>query len=111
MTRSKKKTRRSGRRFDALPDAKKERIFRELEAKSTEELLAESRPLDKRERAEWRTIKRKMGRPRIGRGTTNVSVSLEKKLLQRADRFARAHGMSRSELIARGVESFLSSAA
>jgi len=101
----------TGEDFDALADAQKKRIFHELESKTTEQLLAESRPLNKTERATWREIKKKLGRPRIGKGTTNISVSLEKQLLEAADRFARQHGMSRSELIARGVRAFIGSAA
>jgi hypothetical protein len=68
MRKPKTKQTLTGRDFDALPHAQKERIFQELEAKSTEELLAESRPLSRKERAEWNQIKRKMGRPRIGKG-------------------------------------------
>lgn len=108
---SKRKKARAIRVFDDLPDAEKERIFRELASKSTEQLLAESRPLNKEERTEWRQIKRKMGRPRIGKGTTNVSISLEKQLLRKTDRFARVHGISRSEVISRGVKAYLGSAA
>ena len=101
----------TGLEFDALPDHEKERIFQELENKTTEQLIAESRPLTKKERAEWRQIKKKIGRPKIGRGTTNISVSLEKSLLKAADRFAIKHGMSRSQLIARGVRAIIGSAA
>jgi hypothetical protein len=106
----------TGEEFDALSEHEKERIFQELENKTTEQLIAESRPLNKKERAEWRQIKRKIGRPRIGRprigrGTTNISVSLEKSLVKAADRFAMKHGMSRSQLIARGVRAIIGSAA
>jgi hypothetical protein len=52
MTKPKTKQTLTGRDFDALPHAQKERIFQELEAKSTEQLLAESRPLSRKERAE-----------------------------------------------------------
>ena len=101
----------TGEQFDALPEHEKERIFQELENKTTEQLIAESRPLNKKERTEWRQIRRKIGRPRIGRGTTNISVSLEKSLVKAADRFAMKHGMSRSQLIARGVRAIIGSAA
>jgi len=97
--------------FDALPAAEKERIFQGIERQTPAQRLAESRPLNRRERAIRRSIKRKAGRPRIGKGTTNISVSLEKGLLKRADAYARRRGMSRSELIARGVEVLLGSAA
>lgn len=97
--------------FDALSASKKERIFRELDTKSTEQLLAESRPLNAAQRATWRRIRKKMGRPRIGKGTANVSITLEKDLLRKADRYAKIHGMSRSQLIAQGVRAVLESAA
>jgi hypothetical protein len=39
--------------FIALPDEEKERIFQELEAMTTEAMLARSRPLNARERRQW----------------------------------------------------------
>src|SRR5258708_34831775 len=100
----------TGEEFDALHEYEKERIFQELEDKSTEQLIAESRPLNKKERAEWRQIKKKIGRPRIGRGTTNISVSLEKSLVKAVDRFAMNHGISRWQLIARGLRAVIGQA-
>jgi len=97
--------------FLALPDAEKERIWQEIDFQSTEELLRQSRPLNARERRQWRAFKKKLGRPRIGKGTTNVSVSMEKGLLKKADRFAKAHGLSRSQLVANGVKAIIGSAA
>jgi hypothetical protein len=101
----------TGEDFEALPDREKERIWQEIDSQSTEELLRQSRPLNARERQEWRAFKKKLGRPRVGKGTTNVSVSMEKGLLKKADRFAKAHGMSRSELVANGVKAVIGSAA
>jgi hypothetical protein len=48
-----------------------------------------------------RKIKRGRGRPRVGAGSRRVQITMEQTLLARADRFAKAHGLSRSELIAR----------
>ena len=97
--------------FESLPDAQKESIWQEIDRKTTAQLLAESRPLNARERRQWSRFQKKAGRPRIGRGTTNISISLEKGLLREFDRFARKAGMSRSELIARGVRAIIDSAA
>src|SRR5690242_16784754 len=97
--------------FESLPDAQKESIWQEIDRKTTAQLLAESRPLNARERRQWSRFQKKVGRPRIGRGTTNISISLEKGLLREFDRFARKAGMSRSELIARGVRAIIDSAA
>ena len=55
----------------------------------------------KRHDALVRKIKRRRGRPRVGAGAQRVQVTMERSLLERADRYARAHGLSRSELIAR----------
>ncbi len=48
--------------------------------------------------------KRKRGRPRIGKGTQIISVSVEKGLLARADRLAKRLHLKRAELVARGLE-------
>jgi hypothetical protein len=108
-----KKTKRemSAEDFQALSDAEKEKIWREIDAQSPQESLRQSRPLNSKEKRQWRKLKRKLGRPMIGKGTTNISVSMERELLKKADSFARAHGLSRSELIASGVRAVIGSAA
>src|SRR5437764_10210334 len=60
-------------------------------------------PLTAAEQAEWDRTKRKRGRPRKGKGSVNVLVSLERGLLESADAFARDHGLGRSALIAIGL--------
>ena len=90
--------------FKALPDDEKQRIFDELDSQTPEQREAESRPLNAAERAQWRRTKRRLrgpGRPRLGReGTAKVSITVERDLLSRADRYAKAHGLARSELFA-----------
>lgn len=58
-------------------------------------------------KAIWEQMKRKRGRPARGEGAKIIAVSLEKGLLARSDRFARKHGITRSALIARGLEAVL----
>ena len=99
------------RQFEDLPKSEKDRIAREIEAETPQQRLARSRPLNASERAQWRRFKKKPGRPKMGAGSINVSVSLEKTLLRQADRFARRHGMSRSELVTQGVKAMIGSAA
>ncbi|HXE53240.1 MAG TPA: hypothetical protein VN541_09510 [Tepidisphaeraceae bacterium] len=97
--------------FIALPDSQKQRIVREIEAETPEQRLARSRPLNARERAQWRKFKKKMGRPVIGKGAKTISLTVERDLLRRADAYAREHGISRSRLVARGIQAILDSAA
>lgn len=49
----------------------------------------------------------RMGRPRIGRGAEKIRVSMERGLLAQVDAFARKNGLSRSQLIARGVRAVM----
>jgi len=97
----------TGREFDALPAAEKERIFQELENETPEQRRANSRPLNSEERKRWERIKKKLGRPKIGKGAKVVSVSVEADLLKRMDAYAKGHGLKRSELIIQGVKSIL----
>lgn len=70
----------------------------------------EFRPLTASERAQWERAKRKQpGRPRTGSGAKVVSVSIEQSLLDRADRMARKHGVTRASLVARGLRAVLAS--
>jgi hypothetical protein len=48
-----------------------------------------------------------MGRPKVGKGAKIITMSIEIDLLERATRFAKANGMNRSALIARGLESVM----
>jgi hypothetical protein len=50
---------------------------------------------------------RRRGRPRKGRGAQVISLSIEKNLLKRAERFAEAEGLSRSELFSRSLRAVL----
>jgi hypothetical protein len=103
------KSRRRGNlttsRFEALPDTEKERIYREIDGKSTEQLVAESKPLTPAQRARWNRVKKNLGgRPKLGKfGTAIVSITVERELLRKADAFAKAKGLKRSELFTRGV--------
>lgn len=58
-------------------------------------------------RAKWQRAQRKRGRPRQGSGVRVISVSLEKKLLNRCDALAKRIGVSRSSLISRGLREVL----
>src|SRR5579871_5492665 len=92
--------------FEALPDAEKERIYQEIDSKTSGQLLAESKPLTKAQRVRWNRVKKKLGgRPRLGKnGTEVISVTVEKGLLARANAYAKSKGMNRSELVTHGLK-------
>ena len=69
--------------------------------------FSETRPLNAAERAQWARIKRKAGRPRTGEGAEPVNVTVERGLLRRADAYAKANGMTRSQLVAQGLAAVL----
>ena len=102
-----KKHEMTGREFLSLPLPERQRIVAEIEAESPEDRLARSTPLTPELRRRWSNFKRGRDRPQIGRGSTVVSLSVEKDLLKRADAYAKAHGLKRSELLTRGLLSVL----
>ena len=63
-------------------------------------VIDESRPLNSAERAQWQRVRRKRGRPKVGKGFKRVSLSLEQDLLGRVTSLAKKRGISRSSLIA-----------
>jgi hypothetical protein len=71
--------------------------------------LSETRPLTKSERARWERAKRAPDRSIYlkAKPTRAVVVRIEPELLQRTDRYATAHGMSRDELIRRSLRGIL----
>ena len=65
------------------------------------------RPLNAAERRQWRAVRRKMGRPRIGKGVKRVMISLEEDLLKRSDVYAKRHHLNRSQLISAGLRKLI----
>ncbi len=86
--------------FDDLSPEEKARVAARYDR---EFVIDKSRPLMPSERAQWQRAKRKRGRPVEGRGAKVISVSVEKGLLDAADKLARRKRVSRAKLIARGL--------
>ncbi len=77
-------------------------------AKFDQEFIADTaKALTQEERARDHRAKRKRGRPRIGNGANRVLITIESTLLRRSDAYAKKIGLSRSALIARGLEAVL----
>lgn len=100
----KKKTMTNIDRFIALPDEEKEQIWQEIDSKSHAQLLAESRPLNTEERRRFAKFKKGLGRPKTGEGSKAINITVEKALLRRADAYAQKLGISRAQLVAKGLE-------
>jgi hypothetical protein len=90
--------------FIALPDAEKRRQTARFDRPFVTD---ESRPLTRAERAFWERAKRRPGRPRNGQGALRISVTVEKGLLALVDARAKKEGISRAELIAKGLVAML----
>ncbi|HEX4123464.1 MAG TPA: hypothetical protein VHY37_01975 [Tepidisphaeraceae bacterium] len=83
----------------------KERIYRELDCKTPEQVRAESRPLSAEERRRLARFRRGFpGRPKVKEGAKAINVTVEQGLLRRADSWAKGRGMTRAQLIARGLQ-------
>lgn len=87
----------------AMSDAERARLIAEIESQTPEQRLARSKPLTPKQRAACNRVKKKMGRPVVGKGAKMVMVSIERELLHDADKFARAKGMKRFELVSAGL--------
>jgi hypothetical protein len=88
--------------FDLTP-AEKEAVAARL-AKGTD--YKDTRPLSARDKALWEAAKRGRGRPPKPAGTKvrRVNLTFDPALLAKMNAYARAKGISRAELVARGVE-------
>jgi hypothetical protein len=77
-------------------------------AKFDQEFIAETaRAATAKERVRDGRARRKRGRPQVGNGARRVLITLESSLLRRSDSYADKHGLTRSALIARGLEALL----
>ena len=90
--------------FAALSDVEKENVWKECDREIP---LSETRPLIASERRQWERIKKKMGRPVKGKGSKVISLSVERELLEKADRYAKKNGMTRAALVAAGLHTVM----
>ena len=74
---------------------------------SREVVIDEFGPMTAAARARWVRAKRKPGRPRRGKGAKVISVGVEPALLSRSDDLAKELGLSRADLIERGLQTML----
>jgi hypothetical protein len=87
-------------RFIALSDAEKDAEVAPYESGTDR---TKWRPLTPAQRKQWARIKRKSGRPMVGKGAKIVPVSIERGLLKEVDSFARRHKLKRSQMVAQGL--------
>jgi hypothetical protein len=91
-------------RLMALSDAEKDADVAEFENGVDR---PQFRPLNAAELKKWARIKRRIGRPVVGKGSKMVAVSMERGLLKEVDKYAKAHDMKRAEMIAQGLRLIL----
>lgn len=84
-------------------EIKLEELAREFDPERERQFLSPPPSEKRRHDSLVRQIKRRRGRPRIGKGAKRVQITVEGALLKSVDRFARARGISRSELISQGL--------
>ena len=89
--------------FSRLSSEEKERIYAEIDSAPVGKLWRESKPLTAADRKRFAAVRKKMGRPKIGRGVKVVSVSVEADLLKSADAYAKRAGIGRTELFVKGL--------
>jgi len=93
--------------FMALAEADRQRIWQSFDREIPYE---ETKPLTARQRKLLEKAKQRAGRPKVGGGAKVISLSVEKGLLDRADAYAKASGLTRARLVAMGLEAVLASA-
>lgn len=65
------------------------------------------RPMNTQERAQWSRVRKKMGRPKLGKGVKRVMISLETDLLEKSDSFAKRYHLNRSQLVSAGLRQLM----
>jgi hypothetical protein len=86
--------------FFAMTDAERDEEVARFEKGIRYE---ETRPLSAKSRLLWERARQARGRPPKPTKAARVLITVEPELLSLADRFARRNGLSRSEMIARGL--------
>lgn len=97
MAKTKKRKLSGYEEFEALSDAEKEKVW---ESFNREIPFSETRPLS----AADRRLHGFAGRaPRVRQDTKAVSITVSRSLLRQADAYAKAHGLTRAQLVAQGL--------
>ena len=96
----------TGQVFDAMSAAQKQGVYDEIDSMSREEVLTKLRPARATEIARAQRIVRR-GRPKIGKGTRQISITVEADLLKEAEAYSRKNGLKRSELISQALRQML----
>lgn len=96
----------TGEIFDAMSATQKQAVYDEIDSMSREELLAKLRPASPADIARAQGIVRR-GRPKIGKGTRQISITVEAGLLKEAEAYSRRNGLKRSELISQALRQML----
>lgn len=97
-------------KFEAMTAAERQKIVDELDQLTTEQIRAMSRPPTAAEHRKLLRAVNKMGRPKIGKGTRNISITVEIDLLKRAEAYSRRKRMKRSEVFSLGLMRLLKDA-
>ncbi len=95
---------RQQKRFQEMTTAELRRATNEFDR----EFIADrARPMNNAERSRNRQLRRRRGRPRIGKGAEKINVCLERDLLASVNRLAKEKGIRRSTLIAQALASVI----
>lgn len=100
----------TGEKFDAMTPAERQKIIDEIERIPPEEFRAMSKPPTRAEQRNLDRIAKRLGRPKIGKGTRNISITVEIDLLKRAEAYSRRKHMKRSEVFSLGLMRLLKDA-
>jgi hypothetical protein len=99
----------TGRAIDAMTPAEHQRLMAKFESETPEQRRARSKPVTPADQARLDRFVEKTGRgrPKLGKGTRAVSVTVEIDLLERADAYARKLDLKRAELFRQGLRHVL----
>ncbi len=97
----KKNAKSNYQRFMEMTDAQRDAEVRQFDQEFIADTFGPPMPAQCRQ---WQRLKKKMGRPQMGKGVKVISLSIEQGLLARADAMAKRQGISRARLVARGLE-------
>lgn len=94
--------------FEALSDAQKEQVYREIDREHPDDRLSRSTPMTSRDRVRHRKFLQKGQNPKGGKDNIKIiSLGVEKELLKRADGYAKKKGLRRSQFINEAIRQVL----
>jgi hypothetical protein len=97
-------TKKKSKPFFKMTAAERDALVKQFDR---EILFEETKPLSLKGKALWERAKRSKPSPKSRSAAKAVVIPVDEALLNRADKYAKRHGMTRAQVVAKGLKAVI----